>query len=192
MTNKIQQLLAKQQEEVKSDSFSEILEISEYNESRFTEITEVIKSVINKEVWNEFSFGSVSGKILGILRTLNFEFKHRENLCKELGISALLVDMYYQHAGNAPYYSKMGEVVPARPMNVVVTRELVKRTATELNIIITDSDLVMINEENENVRNVSALQKAEDTKANGGSFTQNVNIQVNGKINKHLEGILDA
>lgn len=186
---KIQQLLAKQQEAVKNDSFSEVLEISEYNESRFSAITEAIKDVIGKEVWNEFSFGSVSGRILGILRTLNFEFKHRESLCKQLGISALLVDMYYQHAGNAPYYSKTGEVIPARPMNVAVTRELVKRTATELNIIIADEDLAMINEENENVRNASALQKAEDTKANG--FTQNVNIAVNG-VNKHLEGILDA
>lgn len=189
---KIQELLKQQQEAVKNDSFSEMIEISEYNESRFTTITETIKSVINKEVWNEFSFGSVSGRILGILRTLNFEFKHRENLCKELGISALLVDMYYQHAGNAPYYSKQGEVVLARPMNVAVTRELVKRTATELGIIITDADLNMINETNEKVRNESALQKAEDTKANSGTFNQNVNIQVNGKINKHLEGILDA
>ena len=190
MTNLIKELLEKQQETVKNDIFSEMVEISKYNEKRFNEVTEVIKSVISKEPWYEYSFGNVSGKILGILRTLNFEYKHRENLCKELNISPLLIDMYYQYAGNAPFINKIGEVVPARPMDIPVTKELVKRVGTELNIIVSESDLNLINSDNEAIRNASALQRAEDTRNN--SFVQNVNINIAQKTPSHLEGVLDA
>lgn len=195
MTTKIQELLKQQQESVKNDSFEDTLEISKYNESRFTEITDKIKSVINKEVWNEFSFGSVSGRILGILRTLNFEYKNRDSLCTEIGLSNVLVDMYYQYAGNAPYYSKTGEIISAKPMDIEVTRQLVKRVGAELNILVQDSDLSMISAENEKSRNESALQKATDSKEQG-SFIQKVNINVSqnsdSKDNKHMSSLLDA
>lgn len=191
MNNKIQELLLKQQQVVKNDQFEDILEISSYNEERFNEITSEISSVINKEVWQEFSFGSVAGKILGILRTLTFEYKNRNELCKKLGISPVLVDLYYQHAGNAPYYSKTGEIIPAKPMNIEMTRQIVFRTGTALNIIITDEDLNMINKEAEEMRNNTALQKAEDTKNNGGTFTQNVNVNIS-QNEQHMQSLLDA
>lgn len=188
---KIQEILEQQRKEIKNDSFEAVLEISLYNEKRFDEIINSIKSITGKEVWNEYSFGNISGKILGILRTLNFEFKHRETLCRELGISPLLIDMYYQYGGNAPFINKIGEVVPARPMNVTVTKELVKRVGTELNIIVTESDLNLINSDNESIRNASALQRAEDTRNNSNSFTQNINVNI-AQTPSHLEGVLDA
>lgn len=203
----IEALLTKQTESVKDDLFKEIVAIAEYNDKRFAEIYGIIKSKTeNKEVWNDYSFGSVSGRILGILRTLNFSFKQKESLCAELGLPSVLMDIYYRDAGNAPYYdSKENEIVNARPMNIPVTKQLVKRVATALKIIVSDFDLNMITADAEKARNAKALKDAKATLANGGfkanvkeesTFTQNVNITVQQnkqeKISKHLEGVLDA
>lgn len=190
MTN-IKELLKQQQESVKNDAFENTIAISKYNSEKMLEITNTVEAVIGKNMWNEFSFGHVSGFVLGLLRTLNFEYKSRNELCSKLGINPVYVDLYYQHSGNAPYYSKSGEIVPERRMDINLTRQLVKRVASELEIIVSSDDIKMINEENEKSRNESALQKARDTKENG-SFTQNVNVNVNQNNEKYMQSLLDG
>lgn len=199
MTTKIQELLKQQAEKAKQNSeLSELIEISDYNNKRFTEISNIISNKIGKQVWEEYSFGNVSGKIIGILRTINFEYKYRDELCSELNLPPVLIDLYYQYGGNAPYISKSsGEIIPERLADIPKLIEIVKQSAVYLNIILSNSDIAMVNEENERLRNHFAMLKAEDTKNNGGTFTQNISVNVSqnnsdSKDNKHMQSLLDA
>ncbi|MDE6491687.1 MAG: hypothetical protein K2L37_00875, partial [Lactobacillus sp.] len=156
----IQQLLQKQQEEVsktlETSEMQQQVQISEYNNNRIIKLYDLFQASVSKSefkgVWNEFVFGSVCGAVLGILRQAFMSFKDRQAICSSLGLAPVYVDLYLQYAGNAPY-AKDGVVIEARPMNIEKTRELVKIVATKLQLIVTDNDLAMINEANEQSRN---------------------------------------
>lgn len=187
----IEQLLKQQKESLKDSELNLSVEIADYNQKKIDEITEKVNAVIGKNSWEEFSYGVVCGKILGILRSMAFEFQHRAKLLKELKLSYVFIDEYIKVAGNAPYYSKTEKkVIDARLMDVDKTRTLVKAVATELGIIVTDNVLENINTDAESRRNAKALEVAKDTLSNGGIYKvknqTNINVH-NGDDNPFAE-----
>lgn len=190
----IQELLKKQQEQasevLKTSGIAEQLEISEYNNSRIIELQNAVREVLessdtpNKGVWQEFSFGSVCGAILGLLKTAFLHSKERNKICSTLGISTMLVDMYYNIGGRSPYV-KDGKVQEAVPADLPKLKELVFITGSKLGIIVSKSDLEMINAENEARRNELQEQRSNDYI--NMKFEQNININPTQEVNSFEE-----
>lgn len=194
MNETIQQLLAKQQEQasevLKTSGMAEQLEISEYNNTRIIELQNAVKEVLeasdtpNKGVWQEFSFGSVCGAILGLLKTAFLHSKERNKICSTLGISTMLVDMYYNIGGRSPYV-KDGKIQEAVPADLPKLKELVFITGSKLGIVVSKSDLEMINTENEARRNELQEQRSNDYI--NMKFEQNININPTQEVNSFEE-----
>lgn len=173
--------LAKMESQADSRLFSpEQAEIMAYNKSQISKITNDLidfKTKLgksSKNIWQELAFGYTVGSILGFIREAFINREHRKEICEIIGITEEIVDFYYNYAGHAPYV-KNDTMVQAKPADIPNLKRLVYEAAIQMKIILQDSDLDIINVDNEKLRNDLQYQRQED-------YINNI-AKVNAKVN---------
>ena len=122
------------------------LELHQIAQKKIDDIYGRIEATIGRKIYADFNFRS--GHIMGILRALLQNPKHRDELLKATGLSFGHIDGYYRFCGNLPYLAKdTGAYVEGRPMNVKMTKQLILHTAYILGVYMTEDDVSDITQE---------------------------------------------
>lgn len=132
-----------------------ILEVKKNNAIIINKITENMKVILGREVWNDFNFKS--GKVMGIMRTIgmnrNIDFSHI--------IPTEYIDLFFEYGGNLPYIDKTtGQINEGRPMNPKMLIELLKFVYTHLGMEYTDTEFNDITQERWDKLYQAALERA--------------------------------
>ena len=152
--------MAKRKEAVLGSAIMDELEIKNINNKRIDEIREQMKTVIGKEIWNDFLWKT--GKIFGILRCIAQNPQYKEELYRITNLNETYVNMYIEVCGNLPFIStRDGSVNMGRPMNVEKTREFIPLVAMKMGILIEDDDLSDITQERWDYLYNAALERIE-------------------------------
>lgn len=152
--------MAKRKEAVLGSSIIEELEIKNINNNRIDKIREQMRTIMGKEVWNDFLWKT--GKIFGILRCIAQNPEYKEELFKITNLNSTYIDMYIEVCGNLPFIStRDGSINMGRPMNVEKTREFISLVAMRMGILVEDEDLNDITEERWNYLYNATLEKIE-------------------------------
>lgn len=133
-----------------------ILEIKKNNAIIINKITEDMKVILGREVWNDFNFKS--GRVMGLLRTIGMN----RNIDFSYIIPTEYVDLFFEYGGNLPYIDKTtGQLNEGRPMNPSMIIELMKFVYTHLGMEFTDTEFNDITQERWDKLYKAALERAE-------------------------------
>jgi len=92
------------------------------NESRLDAVRDQVEEVTNRPVWNELSYKD--GKLIGLLRTLGYEFSNRSKLLEITGIPEPLLEIFLEAYGHPTFPDKeTGELIPEKPMQIQEVKE---------------------------------------------------------------------
>lgn len=134
-----EELLNKQTEVAGNSNSAFNAVVRQETKERLKSATDKIKNILGRDsVWDEFNYKS--GKVLGILRQIAFEFERRDELLEALELPESLIQDYLEYAGNPPYLSG-GEYVPARPQNAKKLQEIVLLAASLLDVVVEVDDI---------------------------------------------------
>jgi hypothetical protein len=157
-----EQKLKELKESVLGSEISDQLELKAIGNRKIEAITDKMTKIVGKPVWEDFSFRT--GKILGIMRFILQNPKHRQQLLEVTGLTQDYLDIYYEVCGNLPYVNTTNNTLNAgRPMDIKKTRELIKIVAAKFDLVITDNDLSDITQEKWDRLYASALERAAET-----------------------------
>lgn len=157
-----QSRLAAQKKSVLSSPITEQLEISKINDQRIQEIYDAMSAVTGKPVYSDFAWRS--GKVMGVLRHIQQNPKKRRELLEVTHLTNAHIDLWWQCGGNLPYVNTNSNTLnEGRPMDCEICKELLKVVAAELGVLLEDSDLIDINENNWNRLYNKALEDAQQT-----------------------------
>lgn len=145
-----------QKSSLSSSPLFKILEIKKNNAIILNKITEDMKVILGREVWNDFNFKS--GKVMGLLRTIGMN----RNIDFSYIIPTEYVDLFFEYGGNLPYIDKTtGQLNEGRPMNPEMLVELLKFVYTHLNMEYMDSEFDDITQERWDKLYQAAMERAE-------------------------------
>ena len=134
-----EELLEKQTEIAGNSNSAFKAVVRQETKERLKSATDKIKSILGRDsVWYEFNYKS--GKVLGILRQIAFEFEKRDELLEALELPESLIQDYLEYAGNPPYLSG-GDYVPARPQDSEKLQEVVLLAASLLDVVVEVDDI---------------------------------------------------
>lgn len=141
-----QDKLKKLKESVLGSSINDQLELKAISNRKIEQITDAMKEVVGKKVWEDFNFRT--GKILGILRFIAQNPIHRQQLLEVTGLTQDYVDIYFKVCGNLPYLNTTDNTLnPGRHMDVEATKEFIKIVAAKFDLLVEDDDVSDITEE---------------------------------------------
>jgi hypothetical protein len=81
-----------------------------------------ISALTGRPCWTENGFRD--GKLIGVLRTLGFEFKHRQDLLELTGLPEALLDIFLEAWGHPCFIDKKTmSIVEERPMDIEIVKE---------------------------------------------------------------------
>lgn len=133
-----------------------ILEVKKNNAIIINKITEDMKVILGREVWNDFNFKC--GKVMGLLRTIGMN----RNVDFSYIIPTEYVDLFFEYGGNLPYIDKTtGQLNEGRPMNPEMLIELMKFVYTHLGMEYLDSEFDDITQERWDKLYKAAMERAE-------------------------------
>lgn len=133
-----------------------ILEVKKNNAIIINKITEDMKVILGREVWNDFNFKC--GKVMGLLRTIGMN----RNVDFSYIIPTEYVDLFFEYGGNLPYIDKTtGQLNEGRPMNPEMLIELMKFVYTHLGMEYLDSEFDDITQERWDKLYRAAMERAE-------------------------------
>ena len=145
-----------QKSSLSSSPLFKILEIKKNNAIILNKITEDMKVILGREVWNDFNFKS--GKVMGLMRTIGMN----RNIDFSYIIPTEYVDLFFEYGGNLPYIDKTtGQLNEGRPMNPEMLVELLKFVYTHLNMEYMDSEFDDITQERWDKLYQAAMERAE-------------------------------
>ena len=145
-----------QKSSLSSSPLFKILEIKKNNAIILNKITEDMKVILGREVWNDFNFKS--GKVMGLLRTIGMN----RNIDFSYIIPTEYVDLFFEYGGNLPYIDKTtGQLNEGRPMKPEMLVELLKFVYTHLNMEYMDSEFDDITQERWDKLYQAAMERAE-------------------------------
>lgn len=132
-----------------------ILEVKKNNAIIINKITEDMKVILGREVWNDFNFKA--GKVMGLLRTIGMN----RNIDFSYIIPTEYVDLFFEYGGNLPYIDKTtGQLNEGRPINPEMLIELMKFVYTHLGMEYTDTEFNDITKERWNKLYQATLERA--------------------------------
>lgn len=138
-----------------SSPLFKILEIKKNNAIILNKITEDMKVILGREVWNDFNFKS--GRVMGLLRTIGMN----RNIDFSYIIPTEYVDLFFEYGGNLPYIDKTtGQLNEGRPMNPSMIIELMKFVYTHLGMEYLDSEFDDITQERWDKLYKAAMERA--------------------------------
>lgn len=133
-----------------------ILEVKKNNAIIINKITEDMKVILGREVWNDFNFKC--GKVMGLLRTIGMN----RNVDFSYIIPTEYVDLFFEYGGNLPYIDKTtGQLNEGRPMNPEMLIELMKFVYTHLGMEYLESEFDDITQERWDKLYKAAMERAE-------------------------------
>ena len=145
-----------QKSSLSSSPLFKILEIKKNNTIILNKITEDMKVILGREVWNDFNFKS--GRVMGLLRTIGMN----RNIDFSYIIPIEYVDLFFEYGGNLPYIDKTtGQLNEGRPMNPSMLIELMKFVYTHLGMEFTDTEFNDITQERWDKLYRAAMERAE-------------------------------
>ena len=145
-----------QKSSLSSSPLFKILEIKKNNTIILNKITEDMKVILGREVWNDFNFKS--GRVMGLLRTIGMN----RNIDFSYIIPIEYVDLFFEYGGNLPYIDKTtGQLNEGRPMNPSMLIELMKFVYTHLGMEFTDTEFNDITQERWDKLYKAAMERAE-------------------------------
>ena len=74
------------------------------NEAKLDKIRERVEEITGRSCWNELTFKD--GKLIGLLRTIGYEFQHRNELMELTGIPEPLLDIFLESWGHPCFIDK--------------------------------------------------------------------------------------
>lgn len=90
------------------------------NRSKLDKIRSQVEGITKRSVWNDVVYKD--GKLIGLLRTIGFEYKHRKellNLFSDPDFMEDLVGMFLDAYGHPTFIDKNEmKAVPAKPMDI--------------------------------------------------------------------------
>lgn len=133
-----------------------ILEVKKNNAIIINKITEDMKVILGREVWNDFNFKC--GKVMGLLRTIGMN----RNVDFSYIIPTEYVDLFFEYGGNLPYIDKTtGQLNEGRPMNPEMLIELMKFVYTHLGMEYLESEFDDITQERWDKLYKAVMERAE-------------------------------
>lgn len=145
-----------QKSSLSSSPLFKILEVKKNNAIIINKITEDMKVILGREVWNDFNFKA--GKVMGLLRTIGMN----RNVDFTYIIPTEYVDLFFEYGGNLPYIDKTtGQLNEGRPMNPEMLIELMKFVYTHLGMEYLDSEFDDITQERWDKLYKAAMERAE-------------------------------
>lgn len=145
-----------QKSSLSSSPLFKILEVKKNNAIIINKITEDMKVILGREVWNDFNFKC--GKVMGLLRTIGMN----RNVDFSYIIPTEYVDLFFEYGGNLPYIDKTtGQLNEGRPMNPEMLIELMKFVYTHLGMEYLDSEFDDITQERWDKLYKAAMERAE-------------------------------
>ena len=145
-----------QKSSLSSSPLFKILEIKKNNTIILNKITEDMKVILGREVWNDFNFKS--GRVMGLLRTIGMN----RNIDFSYIIPIEYVDLFFEYGGNLPYIDKTtGQLNEGRPMNPSMLIELMKFVYTHLGMEFTDTEFNDITQERWDKLYKTTMERAE-------------------------------
>lgn len=133
-----------------------ILKMKKNNAIILNKITEDMKVILGREVWNDFNFKA--GRVMGLMRTIGMN----RNIDFSYIVPTEYVDLFFEYGGNLPYIDKTtGQLNEGRPMNPEMLVELLKFVYTHLNMEYMDSEFDDITQERWNKLYQAAMERAE-------------------------------
>jgi hypothetical protein len=91
-------------------------------DEKIDQLRKEISALTGRPCWTENGFRD--GKIIGVLRTLGFEFKHRQDLLELTGLPEVLMDIFLEAWGHPCFIDKKTmSIVEEKPMDIEVVKE---------------------------------------------------------------------
>ena len=149
-----QKLLKEQHEKVQNSVILDQLSLNEMTNSILENLYKEMNQITKKPVYEDYSYKS--GKVLGLLRHIQQNPKHRVTLLQKTNLNVSILDLYSRSFGQLPYV-KNGKVTKARQQDCKTLKELLFIVADKLQIVLTEYDVDDITEEHFN----KLLEKAE-------------------------------
>ena len=145
-----------QKSSLSSSPLFKILEVKKNNAIIINKITEDMKVILGREVWNDFNFKA--GKVMGLLRTIGMN----RNVDFSCIVPTEYVDLFFEYGGNLPYIDKTtGQLNEGRPMNPEMLIELMKFVYTHLGMEYLESEFDDITQERWDKLYKAAMERAE-------------------------------
>jgi predicted glycosyl hydrolase (DUF1957 family) len=88
------------------------------------------------------------GRLIGLLRTVTFEFEKRSQLLKVIGLSNVDIITFQSVVGYFPYLTQGGVINEGKAMDVEKTRKFLPYIADKLGLYLPESDYADITQEN--------------------------------------------
>lgn len=148
--------LEAQRKAIIGNKINERLEISKLNNAKLDKLYSDMEDIVGKPVYGDFSYRT--GRIIGILRYMFQNPKHRKQLCELTGLSSAHIDLYYSVGGNLPYVDSNGILQVGRKQIPEDFRELIQATAATLGILVEEDDVADITEERWKIMYDKALE----------------------------------
>ena len=144
-----------QKSSLSSSPLFRILEIKKNNTIVINKITEDMKVILGREVWNDFNFKS--GRVMGLLRTIGMN----RNIDFSFIVPTEYVDLFFEYGGNLPYIDKTtGQLNEGRQMNPTMLVELMKFVYTHLGMEYLESEFDDITQERWDKLYKAAMERA--------------------------------
>lgn len=167
--------MKKQTEKALNSSIHDILEIKSIGNSKLDEIRTKMSVIVpgREKVWDDFAFRT--GKIFGILRFIAQNAKYRTQLLEASGLTSEHIDIYFNICGNVPYLnSRDNSINPGRPMDVKATKEFIPYIGMKLGVVVEESDIADITQENWDRMYNAALEKITKTAQHNEEFGESI------------------
>jgi len=104
------------------NSVAERVKSAVKNEQKLDNIREQVEEITGRPVWNELSYKD--GKLIGLLRTLGYEFSKRSQLLELTGIPEPLLDIFLEAYGHPCFPDKeTGNLIEEKSMNIQEVKE---------------------------------------------------------------------
>lgn len=129
------------------------------DDRKLDKLRDKVASITEREVWNEFNYRD--GKLIGLLRTIGFEFKHRQELLKLTKIPQRLIDIFLDAYGHPAFIDKQElRLIKAKPMNIDIVKQCLEVAAEIIDCSVDLSDITV-----ERVNNIYkyAHERAKET-----------------------------
>ena len=91
-------------------------------DAKIDQLRSEITVLTGRPCWTENGFRD--GKLIGVLRTIGFEFKHRQDLLELSGLPEVLLDIFLEAWGHPCFIDKKtASLVEAKPMAIETVKE---------------------------------------------------------------------
>ena len=153
-----EQLLAQQATSI-DVNVTEQLSLAELANNKLDSLYTSIKGITNKDCYEDYYYKS--GRIIGLLRHIAQNPKHRQKLFMLTGLNSSIIDLYNSSSGKIPYISKdTNTLIEGEKQNQQLFRQVILITATKLGIVLMPDQLNDITEERFLLRYERALEEA--------------------------------